>query len=290
MTDFNRKASGTDIIHLNVSGKLVAVLRSTLTCLEGSMLAARFSGRWDDSHEKDREDNFFINQPPDLFVPMIEFLQRIGNSIPAAEATRFLTVEDFGGSNDRFEDFADMVEHYGMTTLVLPPTIYFAGKANPEGRLISHHNLENGQECPRHVRISGHHVEARECSFFHLRTQSRDVRRIRSFEVTIGNIRAFRMGWGTEDADALIFDFRGSELFYKRHVDRIPTGLRVESGSVIRCELMMGSDLVWTVKGESFRRPQDSTPVWPVRNADFYLKINPTFAGTGIWWVSKIEF
>jgi BTB/POZ domain len=184
----NGEASTRDVLHLNVSGKLVAVLRSTLTCLEGSMLAAQFSGRWDDSLEKDRDGNIFINQPADLFVPMIDYLQRMGNSSPVAEATRFLTVTDFGGSTDRFEDLANMVEHYRMTPLVLPPTIYFAGEADEEGCWVCLQNLAHKDSYVKDVRIGGHHVEARESSLFRLATQSRDTRRIRSFEVTIGNI------------------------------------------------------------------------------------------------------
>jgi hypothetical protein len=36
---------------------------------EGSMLAAKFSGRWDDSLEKDAHGNFFIDEPVELFQP-----------------------------------------------------------------------------------------------------------------------------------------------------------------------------------------------------------------------------
>lgn len=43
-----------DVIQLNVGGTLVTTLRRTLTYVEDSMLAARFSGRWDESIEKTR--------------------------------------------------------------------------------------------------------------------------------------------------------------------------------------------------------------------------------------------
>lgn len=39
------------------------------------MLAAKFSGRWDDTLEKDREGNFFIDQDPDVFLQLISFLR-----------------------------------------------------------------------------------------------------------------------------------------------------------------------------------------------------------------------
>ena len=41
-----------DVIELSVGGTYVAVHRRTLTQVDGSMLASRFSGRWDDSLEQ----------------------------------------------------------------------------------------------------------------------------------------------------------------------------------------------------------------------------------------------
>ena len=32
------------------------------------MLAAKFSGRWDDSFEKDRDGNIFVDQNPENFL------------------------------------------------------------------------------------------------------------------------------------------------------------------------------------------------------------------------------
>jgi hypothetical protein len=256
------------------------------------MLAARFSGRWDDSLEKDRDGNIFINQPADLFAVMIDFLQRMGNSHPVPEATPFPTVQDFGGRIDRFEAFSDMVEYYGMTNLVLPPTIHFDGVADEQGRWKSQNGCDREQG-GMYTRICGHYVEARESSLFYLRTQSRDVRRIRSFEVTISNIDIFCIGWGKWDEDALVFQPSSSNLLYKLGKGRgIATGLRVESGSVIRCELE-GSQLVWSVNGETYRRPPNSVPEFSFRTGqtnDFYLDMDPMFAGKGTWWVSKIEF
>jgi hypothetical protein len=46
--------TSSDVLTLNVGGVCMSVLRRTLTTVEGSMLAARFSGRWDDSLDKVR--------------------------------------------------------------------------------------------------------------------------------------------------------------------------------------------------------------------------------------------
>lgn len=47
-----RLGKPSDVLTLNVGGTCISVLRRTLTCVEGSMLASRFSGRWDDALEK----------------------------------------------------------------------------------------------------------------------------------------------------------------------------------------------------------------------------------------------
>mgnify|MGYP002783603065 CR=1 FL=1 len=66
----------SDVLHLNVGGSTnIAVLRRTLTHFENSMLASRFSGRWDDSLEKDKDGNFFIDQDPAVFVPLLNYLR-----------------------------------------------------------------------------------------------------------------------------------------------------------------------------------------------------------------------
>lgn len=75
--------SDNDVIQLNVGGRThIAVLRSLLTQFEGSMLAAKFSGRWDDSMEKDRDGNIFLDQDPDNFMILIDYLRmRMNNQL-----------------------------------------------------------------------------------------------------------------------------------------------------------------------------------------------------------------
>lgn len=50
-----------DVLTLNFGGTKIQVLRKTLTQYDKSMFAAHFSGRWDDSIEKDAEGSFFID-------------------------------------------------------------------------------------------------------------------------------------------------------------------------------------------------------------------------------------
>ena len=65
-----------DVIQLNVGGRTnIAVFRNTLTQFPDSMLAAKFSGRWDDSMEKDRDGNYFVDADPDNFGILLKFLR-----------------------------------------------------------------------------------------------------------------------------------------------------------------------------------------------------------------------
>ena len=64
-----------DILQLNVGGSTLSVRRSTLTQFPDTLLAATFSGRWDESMEKDRDGNIFIDQDPDNFLLLVNYLR-----------------------------------------------------------------------------------------------------------------------------------------------------------------------------------------------------------------------
>ena len=65
----------SDILQLNVGGTSMSVRRSTLTQVPDSLLAAQFSGRWDESMEKDRDGNIFIDQDPVIFLKLVNYLR-----------------------------------------------------------------------------------------------------------------------------------------------------------------------------------------------------------------------
>mmetsp|Transcript_5787 Transcript_5787/g.8973 ORF Transcript_5787/g.8973 Transcript_5787/m.8973 type:complete len:385 (-) Transcript_5787:132-1286(-) len=101
--------SDTDVIQLNVGGRTnIAVLRNTLTQFEDSMLAAKFSGRWDDSMEKDRDGNVFVDEDPDNFGQLLKFLRmrmklhRGGSSVPERHQPKVSY------------EFCSMLEYYNL--------------------------------------------------------------------------------------------------------------------------------------------------------------------------------
>jgi hypothetical protein len=104
-----------DVIQLNVGGRTnTAVLRSTLTQFEDSMLAAKFSGRWDDSMEKDRDGNIFIDQDPDSFMILITYLRmRMNNQLKEIPNTH---------RPEPTYQFCSMLEYYNLMPALYPQT------------------------------------------------------------------------------------------------------------------------------------------------------------------------
>ena len=47
------QGAGEDMVELNVGGQALSATRSTLVQIEGSLLAAMFSGRWDRGLKRD---------------------------------------------------------------------------------------------------------------------------------------------------------------------------------------------------------------------------------------------
>jgi hypothetical protein len=118
------KGNQNDVLHLNVGGTVVNVSRKTLTQVEGSMLASLFSGRWDDNIDKDRDGNFFIDQPADLFLPLIDYFRDKLCETPECSAVESPEMSDFGNNAEKKHSaFLRMVEHYGLTPGVYPCVI-----------------------------------------------------------------------------------------------------------------------------------------------------------------------
>lgn len=69
-------AEPSDVLEFNVGGRTgIATLRSTLTSIGLSMMAGKFSGKWDDSFARDAEGKIFLDHDPDLFVQLLNYLR-----------------------------------------------------------------------------------------------------------------------------------------------------------------------------------------------------------------------
>ena len=64
-----------DVISLNVGGRLFSIKRTTLCQIEGSLLSNMFSGRWEDSLERDENNRIFLEMDPDCFESIVKWLR-----------------------------------------------------------------------------------------------------------------------------------------------------------------------------------------------------------------------
>jgi hypothetical protein len=287
-----KKCSGSDVLHLNVGGTVIAVLRRTLTSVDGSMLASRFSGRWDDSLEKDKDGNFFIDQPIELFLPMINFLRAKSCETPLGPPLQHHHIKDY----ETRQDYYRMVEYFQMTPGIFPCVI----------------ELHRGEPGSAEIYdFPTFAVTAREWSTFTVQTQGH-IREVISYEVVLGNVERFQIGWideskyienlsndhkngvGEENNSIALDCCRGGLLNqgdFTKLVD-----LSIGAGSVIRCEhkghrWIVNGDLVLSsiVSDENTEHFENSfLPQFGHVNRNEDDKIIPCFSGKGHWRLTQL--
>jgi len=117
-----------DVLELNIGGERdTSVLRSTLCAVEGSVLEASFSGRWDANFPKDARGRFFIDYPSAVFEPLLNYLRELKLAGPGESPFWPPSVPE-----GYFGLFTKMAEFYGVAperTLVRTPS-RFAGTNN----------------------------------------------------------------------------------------------------------------------------------------------------------------
>ncbi|KAL7534772.1 hypothetical protein ACHAXR_006068 [Thalassiosira sp. AJA248-18] len=281
---FGDKA-GSDVLHLNIGGDRMAVLRRTLTSVEGSMLASRFSGRWDESLEKDKEGNFFIDQPVELFRPMINYLRAKACETDLAPPIKSPHLKDY----ESRQDFYRLVEYFGMTPGIYP-TVIELHRGEPGSAEIG-----SFPDC---------YVKCNEWSTFTCQTLGHK-REITSFEVVLGNVERMQIGWinesryvenlsndnrngvGEEENSVALDCCRGGLLVQGEYTNL--EGLSIGTGSVIRCEqkghrwMVDGKIVVSSIASDEVRHFENSflPPTGHVNNGE-EDKIIPCFSGKGV--------
>lgn len=182
----------SDVLTLNVGGRCITVLRRTLTSVEGSMLATRFSGRWDDSLEKDGDRNFFIDQNFELFELIIDHLRTMHNEA-ALGPPLVPPLEDFDQNNKKKCDFLRMVEYYGLTRAIYPLEFsLLRGDAKDVDMVCQPDNYS---------------IDARECVELSFSPTPIHKRFISAFELTLGSVSVAKVGWkNKENASTVFFD------------------------------------------------------------------------------------
>ncbi|CAB4017446.1 SH3KBP1-binding 1 [Paramuricea clavata] len=108
------KVSDNDIIHLNVGGHKLTTKRSTLCQVEGSLLASMFSGRWEDSLERDKDGAIFFDFNPQYFLVILEYLRAKKIATPENPATLPKVPED------QAKNFHNLLEYLGLRDEIVP--------------------------------------------------------------------------------------------------------------------------------------------------------------------------
>ena len=191
-------AKPNDVLSLNVGGHRIDVFRRTLCYVQNSMLAAKFSGRWDDSLERDSDGNIFIDQSPALFEALVGFFRACANSTPYGPP---VCISTFDPSLAADLNFVRMVEYYGCTPVVYPTQISLH-------RGISDDNDDSSPS----VRVRQYpdmSIEADTWSTFILECPSHD-RCVKSYQVELGSDCTAHLLVGLCDADKFAKDFSGT--------------------------------------------------------------------------------
>ena len=191
--DYPNLGTSNDVLRLNVGGTRIDVLRRTLTQIEDSMLESRFSGRWDDSLEKDADGNFFIDQPPELFIPLINYLRAKAIETPLTRKAELPVVRN----SKEVNDFRRMVDYYGLTLGLYPVGLYRVQSATKEsfiGRIVP-----------------GYKIESEEWATYYIAPLNNGTRYVHSYEVTLlGQSSTVQIGWISKTETGFI-DYFASE-------------------------------------------------------------------------------
>ncbi len=113
-----------DIIHLNVGGQKLTTKRSTLCQVEGLLLSTMFSGRWEDSLERDQDGAVFFDFNPQHFVLILDYLRAKRIATPEKPTPLPKVAED------QVESFNNLIQYLGLSDEIAPTEIVASEKFN----------------------------------------------------------------------------------------------------------------------------------------------------------------
>ncbi|KAL3927947.1 MAG: hypothetical protein SGBAC_012866 [Bacillariaceae sp.] len=253
--EVEENSNGNDVLTLNISGTIMQVLRRTLCSHGHSLLASQFSGKYDDRLIKDADGNFFVNQSFALFSIVLDQLRSRDTWTPHSPPLESPMEEDF--SNHRqYLQFLSLVEYYGITPVIYPTRIKIH-KGNKVDSKI--------EQYPYNF------VAAMKLSTFVIQTEGHS-RSITSFEIKVGKIEDFRVGWAGDEF--VILDCLNAKLHMKGGaIVKAKTPFKMESGGVMRC-VRSASVFTWEFNGKVvFQHALETSST----------SLIPAFKGKGAW-------
>jgi hypothetical protein len=286
-----------DTLYINLAGTCVmSVSRRTLTVGKGSLLATMFCGRWDERLAKDREGNFYLDHPEDVFKPLVGLLRSKAIESPGYEKAP-LTKKAFGNSNELYAEFLRMVEYYGLMDYLYSYKIHqtYGPDVAVDKEVIP--SMYDPGVCFKTTERRTFFLEP----FLH-------NRRVESFEVILEEgVEFLQVGWVdakelddvskrtqvqtnlTDTWKSLVLDVGGGtskNYEYEEDVDLEESALNLTAGTRIRCSL---DDFEYQVNNEKaclhpvpdgytvsdLRVPDNFVPAITVKGSFRLVKLNP---------------
>jgi len=102
----------------------VTVKRSTLCQVEGSMMAAMFSGHHDDKLDSDKSGNVFLSYPPQVMLPLMDWLTTNLVLPPGAKRSKIDMPSEY------MDMWGSVLEFFGLEKVVYPPMVFSGIKTN----------------------------------------------------------------------------------------------------------------------------------------------------------------
>lgn len=114
-----------DLVGLNFRGeKTMAMKRSLLCQVEGSMFAAMFSGRYEDQLHYDRHGNVFIDYPPSVMVPLMDRLIVRHDSPPDSKLPNIVIPTEYKSM------WHCVLRFFGLESIDLLPVVFTGVQQN----------------------------------------------------------------------------------------------------------------------------------------------------------------
>jgi hypothetical protein len=244
--EYPNHGQSDDVLDLSIGGTPVSVLRRTLTQVDGSMLASKFSGRWDETLTKDAKGKFFIDQNFCIFEPLLDYLRELSSQ---TELTKFPKSPVFDDDNLQ-RKFNTMVDYFGMTHGVFP---------------ISCYNYDQGQKLVANSSLK-EISSSEKTTYWLMPTNDSHKRNVNSYEVSLGQHSTVQIGWAASSfmsectqprsdghigagytTNSVAFDSaRGGMVLSSTFTEC--AGIEAKEGTVIRCE---DKGSVWIFDGEA---------------------------------------
>ena len=138
-----------DLINLNVGGTKITTTRSTLCQVEDSLLAAMFSGRWEDNIKRDQDGAVFFDFNPQHFILVLDYLRVKKIKTPENPPPLPKVPED------QEESFNSLVQYLGLSNEIITPSKIMPsekfnscspGVSLQEGGLVAVHDQTSADE------------------------------------------------------------------------------------------------------------------------------------------------